>query len=120
MLHEAQQVFAAQTLDLQRFPELSFKVHLAHTFYGRYIPEGAEFGMYVSKQLGLLDRCAAGEGNDDPGSLPCGLLETQHPVYSTARVQERSVKLSTDCTKAALSKTGKVVGFGGFCLVGPI
>ena len=108
MLHEAQQVFAAETLDLQRFPGLSFNVHLAHTSYGWFMPDEDDLEMYLGKRVGLLDKLEAEDGNDDAAGLVCGLLETEHPVLSRARLLEKSAQPSTACTRAALSRTGKV------------
>ncbi len=102
-------MFAADKLDLLHFQALKFKLHVARTSYGVLYPNSEELGMTGGNHKGLLHTSVVGQNDEVEGAVPCGMLETAHPILPLPLLLEKSVKAITKPTRAAIAKTGRVI-----------
>jgi hypothetical protein len=114
VLHEMQEVFSADRLDLNRYPGLVLDIHLASSRYGTILAHDAHHGLFFG-QRDSLRKCLSPAG---PEGEACGLLLTKHPVYTGAELAQKEGSNHTPLTRRAAEGLLKV-GFDEVCTTNP-
>ncbi len=114
VLHEMQEVFSTDRLDLNRYLGLVLDIHLASSRYGTILAHDAHHGLLFGQRDGLR-KCLSPVG---PEGEVCGLLLMKHPVYTSAELAQKEGSNRTPLTRRAAEGLLKV-GFDEVCTTNP-